>query len=261
MITPPGLRTKLTLVSPTQYDWRNVALSIIGNAKTPYDKAKAIYCWLCANISYDTSYKIHNADAAWKNNKGVCQAYCELFYRLGLAVGLDVRIVSGKSKQSDGSVGNVDHAWIAVNISGTIEKKNLFPESITYYDSQSREANFPSTRGLTRQTTILIDPTWGAGKIVNKRFCRSINDMSWFNVEPEWMIFTHYPDNQQDQMLGSASLNKTQFMSLPYAVPKYKGFGFDAKMSLNTLLNKNIKLPEINTDASDYVEFVDIPLS
>ena len=91
-------KIQLHLVSPTKFDWTNVANDIAKGCYMPYDKAKAIYVWLAEHIQYDTSYTIYDADTAWKKNKGVCQAYCELFYRLGTALGMDVRIISGHGR-------------------------------------------------------------------------------------------------------------------------------------------------------------------
>lgn len=255
-----GIKTILTLVSPTKYDWRNAALSIVGMKITPIEKAYAIFNWLCDTMSYDTSYKIHDADTAWKKHKGVCQAYCEIFYRLGLSVGLDVRIVSGRSKNTDGLVHTDDHAWIAVNVSSKICQSQLFPESITYYDNQVEQSKFPATRGLDRNTAILIDPTWGAGAVINGRFRKGNNRDIWFDVKPEWFVFSHFPDNPVDQLLDNNSITHKQFVELPYLNAEYEGLGFECKSTLRTLLCNKIQLPEINPSLSEFIQFEDIPL-
>jgi len=97
----------------------------------PYDKAKAIYVWLAEHIQYDTSYTIYDADTAWKKNKGVCQAYCELFYRLGTALGMDVRIISGHGRGRENSKKVIeDHCWVVVNKDPYPAKPSPFPETI-----------------------------------------------------------------------------------------------------------------------------------
>ena len=96
-------KIQLHLFSPTKYDWTNVANVIVRGCYMPYDKAKAIYVWLAEHIQYDTSYTIYDADTAWKKNKGVCQAYCELFYRIGTASGMDVRIITGHGRGRENS--------------------------------------------------------------------------------------------------------------------------------------------------------------
>ena len=40
-------------VSPTEYDYTNVALFLTKNSKTKREKARAIYDWICENIAYD----------------------------------------------------------------------------------------------------------------------------------------------------------------------------------------------------------------
>lgn len=54
-------KIQLNLVSPTKYDWTEVANEIVKGCYMPYDKAKAIYKWLTDNIQYDTSYSIYDA--------------------------------------------------------------------------------------------------------------------------------------------------------------------------------------------------------
>ena len=88
-------------VSPTEYDYTNVALFLTKNSKTKREKARAIYDWICENIAYDTSYSIYTADECYDNKKGVCQAYSELFYRLCEPIGVECYVVSGISKDYD----------------------------------------------------------------------------------------------------------------------------------------------------------------
>lgn len=59
-----------TQLSPTRYDYSQVAQQITQGCTTDYDRAKAIYRWLCANISYDTSYSIYTADDCWDRKRG-----------------------------------------------------------------------------------------------------------------------------------------------------------------------------------------------
>ena len=80
-------------VSPSRYDYSPAARQITEGCTDKYDQVKAIYRWLCANISYDTSYTIYTADECWDNQRGVCQAYCELFYRLAEPLGIDVHVI------------------------------------------------------------------------------------------------------------------------------------------------------------------------
>lgn len=193
-------------VHDTKYDWSQMARQIAGDKSSRYDQAYAIYRWLCDNISYDTSYSIHDADTAYEQKRGVCQAYCEMFYRLGEPLGLQVHVISGKSKDRDGNIPDMGHAWLFVFTDGN--------------------------------SGILIDPTWGAGSVDNHRFTRSVNDDSWFHVDPYWMIFTHYPDDSAYQLLDSP-IDYAGFVRIKPRYPELGYFRFDPKQILDSELNGN----------------------
>ena len=171
-------------------DYKVLVNDIVGCAQTPRDKALHIYKWLCDNIAYDVTCQIHDADTCWKQRCGVCQAYCELFYHLGKAVGLTVEIISGKSKQRDGKISEKSHAWVFVYTKG--------------YDG------------------IYIDPTWGAGSVSETgEFIKSNGDLTWFDVQPAWMIYTHFPDDKEWMRLDQISEDLTEdvFEKLPFKEP------------------------------------------
>ena len=240
-----------------------MANAIVKGCYMPYDKAKAIYMWLAENIQYDTNYNIHDADTAWKKNKGVCQAYCELFYRIGSAAGLDVRIITGHGRGRE-KAGKIieDHCWIVVNKDPYPSTHFRFPEAIIYEKGQEKAANIQITKGLNRSNAILIEPTWGAGVVENGRFIKSNNDMSWFDVDPCWMIFTHYPKNPLDQMLGNFALSMEDYKHLPYLHPSYVEYGFDGTDLLSYFIHTgSCDFPKIYPNYGDFVEFVDIPIT
>ena len=256
-------KIQLNLVSPTKFNWTTVANEMVKGCYMPYDKAKAIYIWLTDNIQYDTNYGIHDADTAWQKKKGVCQAYCELFYRIGTAAGLDVRIITGHGRGQENAKKVIeDHCWIVVNKDPYPPKPSPFPEAIIYEKGQEEEANIQITRGLNRSNAILIEPTWGAGTVENGLFVKNEHDMSWFDVDPCWMIFTHFPKNPLDQMLGGYELSSTDYKQLPYLHPCYADYGFEATDLLTYFIHKgSCDFPKIYPHFGDYVEFVDIPIS
>lgn len=256
-------KIQLHLVSPTKFDWTNVANDIAKGCYMPYDKAKAIYVWLAEHIQYDTSYTIYDADTAWKKNKGVCQAYCELFYRLGTALGMDVRIISGHGRGREDSWKVIeDHCWIVVNKDPYPAKPSPFPETIIYEKGQEDSANIQITKGLNRSNAILIEPTWGAGVVENGKFIKNDHDMSWFDVDPCWMIFTHYPQNPLDQMLGDYTLSEKDYKLLPFLHPSYEEYGFESTDLLSYFIHKNsCDFPKIYPNYGKYIEFADIPIT
>ncbi|MDE6548765.1 MAG: hypothetical protein K2L22_07195 [Muribaculaceae bacterium] len=213
-------------VSKTRYDWSGLAESITQGKTNNYDKAYAIYRWLCENIDYDTSYSIHKADDAYKKKRGVCQAYCEMFFRLGNAVGLDVDIIGGKAKDKDGKIFKDGHAWVFVRTNG--------------------------------DTGILIDPTWGAGSVDNGQFIRSEMDDSWFHVDPKWMIFTHYPDSESYQLLDD-NVDYSSFISLPSLDPSLGNLGYNADELLASSLDGNaLDIPKYLYNSK--IKIVNVPL-
>jgi len=168
--------------------------SIIGNAVTVEEKARAIYDWICDNIAYDTTMQIFDAETCWKTRRGVCRAYCELFCHMAEIAGLTADIVSGKIKTPDGKVAEDKHAWIFVYTHA--------------YEG------------------LLIDPTWGAGAICDGKFIKSNDKSMWFNVSPYWMAFSHFPDQDYWTKLD-INITEGQFESLPYLVPSNDSDGKD----------------------------------
>lgn len=188
-------RTVSKSMYPTRYDWSGVANSITSPSKPNIEKARDIFNWLCRNIAYDTTYSIYSADETYEKRRGVCNGYSELFIRLADAVGLKADKVSGYSKDDRNKINPDGHAWIFAYINGS--------------------------------TGILIDPTWGAGTVNNGVFKRSPQpDLSWFHVDPEWMIMSHWPDNASYQLL-ERPLSRREFEALPPLDPDYKALNCD----------------------------------
>ncbi len=87
-------------------------LSLSG--KTQYQKVKAIYDYMTANIRYDNSYTKYSGYDALCRNCSVCQGYASSFYRLCLSTNIQCRVVTGISTNTKG--GKEEHAWNIVKI-------------------------------------------------------------------------------------------------------------------------------------------------
>ena len=170
-------------VSRSVYDYKVVAKDITSGTEGKYEKAEALYLWICENISYDATNRYRTADECWNHRSAVCQGYCELFYRMAETVGVKSRLVFGKCKFNDTVL--EEHTWLSVR---------------------------------TERGTILLDPTWGAGQMVQGRFYRMSDPLLWFDIDPYWMIFTHYPDSKRNQHLDKP-ISLEQFTALPYMTP------------------------------------------
>ncbi len=164
-------------------DIRFEVSSIVGEANTVEEKARAIYDWLCDNIAYDTTKQIHDADTCYKTKRGVCQAYCELFCYMAEAVDVTAEIIAGITKDTEGRIADDKHSWIFVYTHA--------------YDG------------------ILIDPTWGAGSVDGMRYVKNEDNSIWFDVSPYRMIFSHFPDLQYWTKLD-IPINEEQFRNLPF---------------------------------------------
>ena len=92
--------------------------------KTDYEKAKAVYDYICNHVTYDyaglDAYDNGSQDytpfTTWKaliKGTAVCQGYASLFYRLMLELGVDSRVVVGIGVTDSGSGG---HAWNIVKL-------------------------------------------------------------------------------------------------------------------------------------------------
>ncbi len=176
-----------TRISPKPHDldFDEKRRTIIGDAQTTIEIARHIYDWLCDNIQYDTTKSIHDADTCWRTKKGVCQAYCNLFCHIA-GDRLNVEIIVGKCKTIEGDISDTSHAWLYVYTDG--------------YNG------------------IFIDPTWGAGGISDGRFVQGINRDIWFDVDPAWIIFSHYPKDNKWKMLDY-DISEEQFKQLPLLFP------------------------------------------
>jgi len=123
------------------------------SGKSDYEKIKAVYDYICANVTYDyehlndTSY-LHQftAYAALIDGTAVCQGYAVLLYRLALELDVDCRFIGGVG-------GGGPHGW---NI---IEMENL------YYNA---------------------DSTWDAGQTNYSYFLKSPSNFPDHSRDPEF---------------------------------------------------------------------------
>ena len=105
-----------------------------------YEKIRAIYDYLCANVAYD---KVHQknpyshlkstAYAALIQHTATCQGYCTALYRLLRESGIECRIVTGTAS---GEEGVEKHAWVIAALDG--QYYNLDPT----WDAGSEEYRF-----------------------------------------------------------------------------------------------------------------------
>lgn len=140
--------------------------------KTEVEKVRAIYKWVTTHIAYDwETFKNkevtdQSAEKILKNRMAVCEGYANLFKALCEAAKIPCEVVNGYTKGADYQIGTPidepNHSWNVVKIGGKWH---------------------------------LIDATWGTNDKNNR-----MNDY-YFLPAPEKLIFTHFPERNQWQLL------------------------------------------------------------
>lgn len=213
---------------PSVRDYSKVAAEITDTCSDDFSKLCSIYEWLCDHIDYDMTYSIHQADSCFQTGRGVCQAYCELFYHIARAAKLKVEIVSGLTKSPDGQISPRGHTWLFA-----YTRKN---------------------RGL------LLDPTWGSGHVVDGIYRKNPDKWNWFGVSPEWMLLTHYPDSAHYQLVDSV-LTFDEFRAMPYVNPLFRTYGVDEQILFRKARANDLSMPVFYNMGEGVFQLIDIPLS
>lgn len=189
-------------------------------ARNDVERARAIFTWIAANISYDVqgyltgNYGNLSPSAVLTKRTAVCEGYSSLFEQLGKAAGLQVVTIDGWAKGlgykvGEPVVGPTNHAWNAVKIGNG------------WY---------------------LVDSTWAAGS-VNKRmqFVKEFRDYYFF-APPEQFIYRHLPENPDWQLLNPP-VSKAYFESLPYIEPTFFTSGLQLSSHRGCVINTG---PEVS---------------
>lgn len=207
-------------IAPSQYDYSQVAKDIVKGKKSRYEQARALYLWICEHISYDTQTDIRTADLCWDRKRAVCQGYCELYYRMADCINLNTTLVYGHCRLADGS--SEEHSWLSVN---------------------------------TEKGDILMDPTWGAGAVVNGQFQRQMMPLLWFDIDPEWLIFTHYPQNKKHQHL-TQKVTEEVYDKLQYTTPLTAKLCIKPSQLLYDMEQGKSSIPLIPTLSAAFMEHI-----
>jgi len=170
-----------------------LARYINASFSTEDDKARAAFVWVAKNIRYDAEdpYNIvffrEPADVireALDQRVGVCVQYAELYSAVANLVGVVTYVVPGYTKQRDGTVASVGHAWCASRIAGR------------WY---------------------LLDPTWSAGYVVEDKYVPRFSN-EFFRAPPAVFIRNHMPFDPLWQLLP-APRTALQFQKGTASVP------------------------------------------
>lgn len=210
----------------TQYDWKPLADEITQGAGDQREQLEKIYKWICGNIAYDTSGTVYKADDCLDTRKGVCQAYCEIFFRLAEALDIQSVIITGETKDFDNSLSADEHTWMLAD------------------------------SGLG---WILIDPTWGAGSVSDGVFTRSESDMSWFDVNPYIMVSSHLPFDESYQRIPTP-ISREQFLKMDRIDPVFGLLSINAAEAFEQAIENRLEVPVMYGTVNENMLLKSIPL-
>ncbi|MCQ2558954.1 MAG: hypothetical protein MJ135_07530 [Oscillospiraceae bacterium] len=122
-VTYARIRYVVTYMSDAQQEYETSAavyalMDELGlDGLSDYEKLRAIYYWICENITYDSAGAAagkdntlcHTAYSAIVQHNTVCQGYALLIYRLALECGIDARLIAGYSSGQN-------HGWNIVRL-------------------------------------------------------------------------------------------------------------------------------------------------
>jgi hypothetical protein len=171
----------------------NLASYFLIFAKSEREKARAIYRWIAQNIRYDVGgytsghYGDLSPEGVLSRRSAVCDGYAGLFSSLAGAMHLNVVKISGYAKGYGYSVGSsfsgaANHAWNAVRIGGEWH---------------------------------LLDSTWGAGYLDDRKQYAPRFEEHYFLTPPTEFIYGHYPEDLKWQLLSNP-ISKADYERLVY---------------------------------------------
>lgn len=187
--------------TPEPTDLTALARQLVQGKASDREKALALYSWLGENIAYDVEgflkgeYGDCSAEAVFSRRVTVCSGYANLFKAMADEVGLESEVVDGFAKGYGYQAGQTpdpqpNHAWNAVKVDGRWQ---------------------------------LLDATWGAGSIDERKFKREPN-RDWFLVKPEQFIYSHFPSQPKWQLLAEPVV-RVDFEQMPQVKADFFALG------------------------------------
>lgn len=163
--------------------YQEIAQYLTKDFTNDIEKSRALYIWISHNISYNVDllnnlpkYTSQEAiiEEVMQNRNGVCQHYADLFLVMSNSIGLQTYTISGYSRNTDGEIAEISHAWNAIKI----------------------DSNY-----------FLLDITWAAGHATEDVFYRKFND-NFFLKTPQEFIADHIPFDPVWQFLDNPIRHK-----------------------------------------------------
>lgn len=174
---------------------------------TEQEKVRAIYVWIAENIKYNLSTidednklsieqkkKKQLPDRVLKSRRAICEGYSNLFYEMCRLSGIHAEMVTGLTKDTDGRLNEIPHAWNIVKVDGE---------------------------------WFLVDNTWGAGGVDENRrkYVRNLEE-TYFLGKPEDFIQDHFPTDPLFQLLPNPVDYQSFINNHPVVVTQDADAGF-----------------------------------
>lgn len=197
---PETLHPLVTKMPPeAETDLTSVAKYIAQHEQDPFMRVKALHDWVADRIAYDAqglqdgSYVTkQNIPTIWSSRKAVCAGYAKLLVEMGKVTGDEIVYLVGDSRDSDGDVGGVGHAWNAAKIKGQ------------WY---------------------LIDATWNAGYVNGATFTKRYSTDYLFT--PAKIFGQDHLPKEPEWQLRKDPLTLGEFMRQPMMKPAFYAAGLE----------------------------------
>jgi hypothetical protein len=169
-----------------------VARYIVAKEADPVQRVKALHDYVADRVAYDVpalrtkQYPPQDAQSVFVRRTAVCAGSAALLAELGRAAGIEIVVVVGDARGSDGLFDGTGHAWNAINLDGR------------WY---------------------LADPTWDAGHVDGDTFVKQY-ESSYFMAPPETFVASHMPDDPKWQLLPTP-LSQGDFIRQPHLRPSF----------------------------------------
>lgn len=170
----------------------------------PFRLAKAVHDYVADRVAYDYAaldlpeIPVDDAEAGpvWRNRRGVCSGYSDLFRVIAIASGLEAVYLIGETRGATGDFKPTKHAWNAVKV---------------------------------RENWYLVDVTWNAGtgdstggaKTFHKRY-----STNYLLAPPEAFGLDHFPDEPRWQLRANP-LSRAEFVRQPLVRPEFIAKGLE----------------------------------
>ncbi len=164
----------------------SVAAYLVREVPDPQQRLKAVHDYVADRVAYDVpSYRAHqyppqDAQTVFETRLSVCAGYANLAKALGDRAGLEIVVVAGDARGSDGTLSGEGHAWNAARLG---------------------------------DRWVLFDATWDAGSVGEGGFKKGY-ETTFLMSPPEVFGVTHFPEDPKWQ-LRREPLSRGDFLRQP----------------------------------------------